>query len=176
MTVEIDILSSCPRWDAVLEDAAGLCRRAARAALDEARKGLSDADGRFVEVSIVLADNAEIADLNLRFRRREGATNVLSFPALPSGDGALEPAARPGPPLLLGDVVLAYETIADEANDQDKTLADHVAHLVIHGILHLLGYDHLDDAEAQIMEPLEIRALDALGVADPYAEAKSFVP
>lgn len=175
MTIEIDISFACPRWNAALEDAAGLCRRAVFAALNEACKGLSDTDGRLVEVSIVLADDMEVAGLNRQFRRREGATNVLSFPALPAGDRSLEFTDSGGPPVLLGDVVLAYETIAAEADDQGKSLGDHVTHLVIHGILHLLGYDHLDEAEAQIMEPLEIRALGALGVADPYAEEQHFV-
>jgi probable rRNA maturation factor len=136
---------------------------------------LTDVAGRQIEVSVVLADDAEIADLNQKFRDREGATNVLSFPALPDAGGMLYPAEPDGPPILLGDVVLAFETISAEAGHQGKSLADHFTHLVIHGILHLLGYDHLDEAEAQIMEQLEIRALGALGVADPYAEEQPFV-
>ncbi len=187
MITEIDIAISCSRWDAALEDAAGLCRRAVSAAFDEALGnealgglpgGMADAAGRPVEVSIVLADDAEVAGLNQQFRDRAGATNVLSFPAFAAEDGPLLSAgiAGPdGPPVLLGDVVLAFETIAAEAEDQGKTLADHVTHLVIHGIFHLLGYDHLEGAEAEIMEQAEIRALGALGVADPYAEEQPFV-
>ncbi|NQU71352.1 MAG: rRNA maturation RNase YbeY [Rhodospirillales bacterium] len=179
MIAEIDITHSCPRWDAALGDAAGLCRRAVFAALEEvaneAPGGLSDAAGRPVEISIVLADDAMVADLNLQFRDREGATNVLSFPALPAENEPLYPAGTDGPPMLLGDVVLAFETVAREAEDQGKKLGDHLTHLVIHGILHLLGYDHLDEAEAQTMEQLEIRVLGALGVPDPYVEEAPFV-
>lgn len=183
MIAVIDITHSCPRWDAALGDAAGLCRRAVFAALDavadkapnEFPGGLSDAAGRPVEISIVLADDATIAGLNLQFRDREGATNVLSFPALPSENEPHYSAGPDGPPVLLGDVVLAFETIAAEAEDQGKQLGDHFTHLVIHGILHLLGYDHLDEAEAQTMEQLEIRVLGALGVPDPYVEEAPFV-
>ena len=175
MTVEIDITHSSPRWVAALVDSAGLCRRAAAAALDEAVEGLPAATGRPIEVSIVLAEDRSVADLNLQFRGREGATNVLSFPALAAEDGPFDPLGADVPPVLLGDVVLAFETIAAEADDQGKTLADHCSHLVVHGILHLLGYDHLDSAEAKIMEQVEIRALGALDVADPYAEEQPFV-
>lgn len=179
MITEIDIAISCSRWDAALEDAAGLCRRAVFAAFDEARSGkpggLPVAAGRPIEVSIVLTDDTEIAGLNLRYRNRDGATNVLSFSTLPAEDGPAGPVGPVGPPILLGDVVLAFETIAAEADDQGKTLADHFSHLVIHGILHLLGHDHADEAEARIMEQLEIRALGVLGMADPYAEEQPFV-
>jgi probable rRNA maturation factor len=187
MIAEIDITHSCPRWDAALGDAAGLCRRAVFAVLHEVADkspnqlpgespvGLSDAADRSVEISIVLADDATIADLNLQFRDREGATNVLSFPALPAENEPHYPAGPDGPPALLGDVVLAFETVAAEAEDQGKPLGYHFTHLVIHGILHLLGYDHLDEAEAQTMEQLEIRVLGALGVPDPYAEESPFV-
>lgn len=170
MTAEIDISQSCSHWGSALDDAAGLCRRAAGAALNEAPEGVSAVAGGPVEVSIVLADDAVIADLNRQFRDRQGATNVLSFPALSAENQSLPPAGPDGPPVLLGDVVLAYETIATEAADQGKKLGDHVTHLVIHGMLHLLGYDHLDDAEAQTMEQLEIRILGVLDVPDPYAE------
>jgi probable rRNA maturation factor len=98
--------------------------------------------------------------LNRRWRGRDSATNVLSFPSGETGAG--------GRAVLLGDVVLAYETVAREAAAQGKTLADHLAHLVAHGVLHLLGFDHAEDAEARRMESLERRVLARLGVADPY--------
>ena len=115
-------------------------------------------------VTILLTDDATVRDLNARFRAKDYATNVLSFPA------ALQPGlAGPQP---LGDLALAYGVCATEAAAQGKTLADHLRHLVVHGVLHLLGHDHEDDAEAEAMEALEREILASLGVADPYrAEA-----
>lgn len=107
-------------------------------------------------VTISLADDETVADLNQRFRGKAGPTNVLSFPATES--------ARP----FLGDVILAYGVCAREAGEQGKPLSDHLQHLVVHGVLHLLGYDHLDDAEAQDMESRERMLLAKLGLKDPY--------
>ena len=118
-----------------------------------------------VEISVLLADDETVRALNARHRGRDNATNVLSFPAAVSAD-APDPAL-PGP-MLLGDVVLACETVAAEARAQDKAMADHVRHLVVHGVLHLLGYDHEDDAAAEVMERLEAEILKGFGVADPY--------
>jgi probable rRNA maturation factor len=115
-----------------------------------------------VEVSIVLANNKTVHDLNLRFRGIDKPTNVLSFPAL--GD---EPRPK-GVPRSLGDVVIAFETTKAEAKRDGKTLADHLTHLVVHGVLHLRGYDHERDRDAERMEALETRLLKSLGVADPY--------
>jgi probable rRNA maturation factor len=114
-------------------------------------------------VSVVLADDALVRRLNRQWRRIDAATNVLSFPSL---DQELPPKA----PFLLGDVVLAYETVSREAQEQGKDLADHLRHLVVHGILHLLGYDHEDPGQAEQMEALETQVLARLGVGDPYAE------
>jgi len=113
-----------------------------------------------VELSLVLADDAMVAQLNRQWRGRSGPTNVLAF--------ASEERASPPAPLLLGDVVLAYETVTREAKDQGKPLADHFRHLVIHGVLHLLGYDHEAAGPARRMERIETRVLATLGVADPY--------
>ena len=118
---------------------------------------------RRTEVSVVLADDALVRRLNRQWRRIDAATNVLSFPSL---DQELPPKA----PFLLGDVVLAYETVSREAQEQGKELADHLRHLVVHGILHLLGYDHEDPGQAEQMEALETQVLARLGVDDPYAE------
>lgn len=112
------------------------------------------------QVAIVLADDAEVQSLNRTWRGKDAPTNVLSFPA---DDASSEP--RP-----LGDVILGYETVAKEAGEQDIALADHVCHLTVHGVLHLLGFDHASDREAQEMEELERRALASLGIADPYAD------
>jgi probable rRNA maturation factor len=110
------------------------------------------------EVSVLLCDDAAIRTLNRDWRGLDKATNVLSFP----GPG---PLARRR---LLGDIAVAWETTAREAESEGKTSADHLAHLVVHGFLHLVGYDHETDADADEMEPLETEILAALGIADPY--------
>jgi probable rRNA maturation factor len=126
---------------------------AARAVAAAARAAGQPLPGR--EVSLVLSDDSGIRRLNAEWRNRDQATNVLSFP-------------QPGGPLL-GDIVLGYETVANEAALAGKPLDHHIAHLVVHGMMHLLGYDHEDDAEAERMEELERVALSTIGVPDPYA-------
>jgi probable rRNA maturation factor len=113
------------------------------------------------EVSILLTDDAEQQELNQQWRGKDSSTNVLSFPQI-------EPFA----PLvgLLGDITVARETVEREAVDQGVTLDDHFTHLVVHGFLHLLGYDHMNDAEALQMESLETQIMASLGVDDPYGE------
>ena len=113
------------------------------------------------EVSLLLCDDARIRDINREWRGLDKPTNVLSFPAAPRALLAKSPA--------VGDIAIAYETVAREAVDEGKTFRDHYMHMVAHGFLHLLGYDHETDAEAEEMEGLEISILGALGVADPYA-------
>lgn len=108
-------------------------------------------------ISILLTDDAALADLNGRFLGKPTPTNVLSFPAPANPEGHL------------GDIALAYGVCAREASAQGKTLAQHLSHLTVHGVLHLLGYDHLSDGEAEVMETLERTVLEALGVPDPYA-------
>ncbi len=125
-----------------------------------------------VEIGVRLASDAEMRSLNHQYRGRDIATNVLSF-AL-TADGAALKADVPQPagaPKLLGDVVAAYGICASEADDQAKSLADYLRHMVVHGILHLLGYDHETDDEAAQMEGLERDILAQLGVSDPYARA-----
>jgi len=119
---------------------------------------------RALELSIAFADDATVRDLNRDYRGQDKPTNVLSFE---SGDEA----DIPGEPLMLGDVVLARETCAREAVEAEKTFADHLTHLVIHGVLHLLGYDHEVEAEAEEMEALEIAILADMGIDNPYLEA-----
>jgi probable rRNA maturation factor len=133
-------------WTAALPDAVAAVERAARAAL-----GVIEGD-----VVVLLTDDAAVHDLNARFRDRDQPTNVLSFPAAES--------AAPH----LGDLVLAHGVCATEAAAQGKTLADHLTHLTVHGVLHLLGRDHVDEAEAEAMEAEERTLLATLGVADPY--------
>nr|WP_108051440.1 rRNA maturation RNase YbeY [Bosea sp. 124] len=113
------------------------------------------------ELSLLLTDDRRIRIVNRDWRGFDKATNVLSFPAAPPERIATSP--------ILGDIVIAYETVEREAQAEDKSLVDHFSHLVIHGLLHLLGEDHETEAEAQRMEGLEIAALARLGIADPYA-------
>jgi probable rRNA maturation factor len=110
------------------------------------------------EATIVLTDDSEIRELNRNWRGKDQPTNVLSFP---SGDA-------PGEPGALGDIVIAYETARKEADEESIALEDHVSHLVVHGVLHLLGFDHTNEDEAEKMEDLERKALASIGVADPY--------
>ena len=113
------------------------------------------------EVSLLLCDDARIREINREWRGLDKPTNVLSFPAAPRALLAKSPA--------VGDIAIAHETVAREAVEEGKTFRDHYMHMVAHGFLHLLGYDHETDAEAEEMEGLEISILGALGVADPYA-------
>ena len=147
-------------WRRGLPGYVALARRAAGSALDLGAR--ATALGANAELTLVFADDALVRALNRDFRGRDEPTNVLSFSAR---DGR---APAPGAPLLLGDVVLAYETAAAEAAASGRPLADHVAHLVVHGVLHLLGHDHARAADAKRMEALEVRILAGLGVADPY--------
>ncbi len=165
--VLIEVLVEAPLWQA-LPDAEGIVHRAIELASD--KKVLGHHHGG--EISVLLCDDAAIADLNARWRGQDRPTNVLSFPAPP-------PLAPPGPgnkaPLTalhgapLGDIAIAYETVAREAREQGKTVADHLAHLAVHGFLHLLGYDHHIEVEAERMERLERDILARIGIADPYA-------
>ena len=150
--IEIEVEDAA--WTAALPDVDAVVLRAATAAL-----GAVEGD-----VVLLLTDDAGVQDLNARFRDKDRPTNVLSFPAAEM-PGDLEPHLEPH----LGDIVLAYGVCATEAETQGKTLADHLSHLVVHGVLHLLGRDHEDDAEAEEMEAEEREILAALGVADPYA-------
>lgn len=152
----IDVIVESPLWGSV-QEAEAWARPAALAALPPERADC--------ELSVVLADDQAVRRLNARFRRRNAPTNVLSFlpPAFPprwnGGSGA---------PLFLGDVVLAYETTRAEAAAAHKEFLHHATHLVVHGVLHLLGYDHRSEEEADTMEARERMILMRLGMPDPY--------
>ena len=156
MKPKIEITRTSPLWRA-LPGVEKLARRAIGASL--AASGARILDG--AEVSVQLADDTQIQALNAQWRGLDKPTNVLSFPA------AAPPKIDAVP--MLGDIVVAFETAEREAAEEDKTLADHAAHLVVHGFLHLLGYDHQIAAEANQMEMLETHILAKLGIADPYA-------
>ncbi|HMM14048.1 MAG TPA: rRNA maturation RNase YbeY [Parvibaculum sp.] len=164
--LEIDILRETGDWPAPAE---GWVRRAAEHAYVVA------GPSQGAELCIVLADDAFVRNLNRTYRGIDKPTNVLSFPmsAMPVAAGGEPMWAGEGQMLLLGDVVLAQETIAREAAEQAKSFGDHLSHLVVHGILHLLGHDHEEDAEAEEMEALERDILEDLGIADPYAAERA---
>ena len=150
MTLAIDIAVEHEAWSA-LGDLDARVRIAVDAALAASGAEVSSD----TELSLVLCDDAFIRDLNQRWRGKDKATNVLSFP---SAD-----------PAMLGDIVVAYETCAREAQDEGRPLADHLSHMLVHGVFHLVGFDHEDDDDAEEMEQRESQALARLGIASPYA-------
>ncbi|MBT4769078.1 MAG: rRNA maturation RNase YbeY [Rhodospirillaceae bacterium] len=165
---EIFVEISCPQWRQSLADPDALCRKAILAALEAvwktrgAQSSVLQGESKAVyEISLVLADDAFLRRLNRDFAGKDKATNVLAFVA-----GEDEGATS------LGDVAIAYETVAREAVEHDKTVEDHLAHLVVHGMLHLLGYDHDSDASALTMETQEVLILSHLGIGDPYDAAE----
>ena len=142
----------------------------AEAALAAAVRDLADREGQPFpedppEVSLVLADDAMMADINSQWRNQPKPTNVLSFPAFP-----LVPGGQPGP--MLGDIILARETIEREAADLGKPVDEHVTHLIVHGFLHLFGYDHIENSDAEKMEAIETRILTSLDLSDPYGDTE----
>jgi probable rRNA maturation factor len=146
-----------------------LARRAAEAAIAESAFPQLTASDRPVEISVLLTGDEKVRDLNAEYRDKHQPTNVLSFPMVDPED--LRDANIAGPELLLGDIILARGVCAAEAENKGVTLEQHAAHLLVHGTLHLLGYDHHDEGEAAEMEAREIRALGRLGIANPYEEA-----
>jgi probable rRNA maturation factor len=159
MELDVDIERPWPpaAWRTLAERAA---RAAAQVAPELANPRLS--------TSLLLTSDAEIHALNREWRQRDKPTNVLSFPMLERAE--LLALAPNGPPELLGDIALAHETCAREAAEKGIPLADHAAHLIVHGLLHLAGHDHeISAADAEAMEALEVLALELVGIADPYS-------
>lgn len=154
--LEIDIDMRCRLWRDALPDVEETCRAAAASALAVARRPPGE-----VEISLVLADDDFVQALNRSWRGRDAPTNVLAFPC----DAGPQDVA---PRRLLGDVVVAFGTAMREAAADGIPPRHHLAHLVVHGVLHLLGFDHVADGDAARMEPLEAAALSRLGIADPY--------
>jgi len=148
--IAIDVLVESARWNG-FANAAAIVRRAVK----EAAAALSTPRA---ELAIVLSDDSAVRELNRTWRGIDAATNVLSFPAMRTS----------GNPLLLGDIVLACETVAAEAGTQRKPFSHHLAHLAVHGFLHLLGYDHESNEDAAAMEQLERNILQRLAISDPY--------
>jgi len=146
-----------------------LARDAALAAIAESAFPQLAACERPVEISVRLTGDEEVRKLNSRWRSRDKTTNVLSFPLVEQHD--LQQANVSGPEILLGDIVLARGVCATEAAEKNVPFEDHATHLLVHGTLHLLGYDHHKDEEAADMEAREVRALARLGISDPYEDA-----
>lgn len=156
--IEIEIVIESPLWKQH-RGAKALLRRA----IAEAAAMVPPTAG---ELAIVLTDDAAIRTLNRDWRGKDSTTNVLSFPAR-------GPRAAPGTPCLLGDIVIAHETTEREARAEHKPFAHHLAHLAVHGFLHLAGYDHEADDEADAMERLEALILAQLAIPDPYAARRA---
>jgi probable rRNA maturation factor len=155
MTIEIDIAVESEKWAAIELDS--LVARAVEAARTESNVELAPS----AEISLLFCDDARIRELNREWRRLDKPTNVLSFPA---SDPSRLAQAR-----LLGDIAIAFETVERESIDEHKSLSDHLSHMVVHGFLHLVGYDHESEDDAEVMEAAERRALARLNIADPYA-------
>lgn len=147
-------------WSEAIGEVEAFCERVVEAALRAAAPRIA---GR-AEVSILLTDDARGRELNRAWRGQDHATNVLSFPVADEPHGKV----AVGQPVQLGDIVLAFETVRREAAEAGIPFADHLAHLLVHGTLHLLGHDHLQPSEAEAMERREVEILAGLGVADPY--------
>ena len=165
----IDLIVEDPAWDRALPDLPGVAARAAQVALTGA--GLDPAG---YQIALLACDDARISALNADFRGRPAPTNVLSWPAFdlspdsPGNRPPPPPRPDPGADLPLGDVAIALQTCEEEAKSAQIPLKNHVTHLILHGCLHLLGYDHQTEEDAVIMEGIESRGLTGIGIADPY--------
>ena len=157
MKMDIIVSTPCRAWLTDLPDAVATGKKVVRLTLAQA-----DLECNIVEVGVTLTDNVEMRTLNRNHRQQDKPTNVLSFavqnPDVPHHAG----------PLLLGDIVLAHGLVLEEAQQQGKCLHDHYCHLLVHGTLHLLGHDHVEEEEAAEMEAKEVSILDGIGIADPY--------
>lgn len=162
MTLKVALRVDAAAWKNELSDVRKLVKTAASAAWLAGNTGDFKLPVRSAEVSVLLADDAAIHALNKTYRGIDRPTNVLSFAAL---DDADEPIVDP---LLLGDIAVAFETTKREAEEQKISMADHLFHLIVHGVLHLIGYDHMTDADAAEMEALEIEILARNGMENPY--------
>jgi probable rRNA maturation factor len=156
MSLMCDVLLDDSRWSERL-NLETLVNQAVQKAVEVTTPKLHPA----AEVSFTFADDARIRELNLEWRDKDAPTNVLSFPASQAADLTKAP--------LLGDIILAYETIEREAAEEGKPFAHHATHMIVHGFLHLIGYDHMNDAEAAEMENFESEILGRLGIPDPWA-------
>lgn len=166
---EIDVSIQENEWSQSFLDVETIARNAMLLSLEMASRP-PKLRGREIEASIVLANDDLLHVLNREYRGQDKPTNVLSFATL-DGDDPLPPQG----PVHIGDIILAYQTLDREAKEQGKFFKDHFIHIVVHGTLHLLGYDHITEDEANIMESTEIRILEKMNIQNPYTET-NFVP
>ena len=157
--VAVSVIVEHDAWREAIADPLPLLRRAAAAAVSETRRQRRSRAAWTPVVAVALMDDRAMRKLNKTYRGKDKPTNVLSFPSGESGEGKRR---------RLGDVAMALGTVKREAKAQGKSLPDHVTHLMVHAVLHLLGYDHEADPDAEEMEAIERKALAALGIADPY--------
>lgn len=164
MNLRVDLRIDVGQWKKTLPDVVSFVKKAAKIAWKRGNAGDFKIPVKQAEVSILLTDDAAVHELNKRYRNVDRPTNVLSFAALDDED---EPIVDP---MLLGDVIVAFETTEREAADQGITFENHLFHLIVHGMLHLIGYDHIDDQDALEMESLEIKILEENGIGNPYED------
>lgn len=166
--ITIDVLCEDEQWEKEIPDVTKHIKKIVTHTLS-----FTGLNQQSLEICIVLANDVFIQDLNHRFRHKDKPTNVLSFPSMDIDPDTTEEFVKSigahDIPMHLGDVTLAFETILHEAQQQEKSFQDHLSHLLIHGILHLLGYDHIEEEDAQKMEKFEITILEAIGIENPYA-------
>ena len=168
--LSIDFSVDDDRWN-TLSGAIDTIERGVRIAYQNATKTIpisASPSTPAVEISVVLCDDGDIQILNRDYRGKDSPTNVLSFALMDGNDATDHMPVVDGMPHMLGDVIMAMDTIEREAQQQNKPFLSHLCHLSIHGTLHLLGYDHINDADATAMETLEIELLKQLGIKDPY--------
>ena len=164
MTYDIDITIQNKNWLKQIENIEAYSKKVITGILRKISNNVEH-----TEISIVLADNVFIQNLNKEYRHKDKPTNVLSFP-ITEPDEAMNNI----PFLALGDIIIALETIQNEAKDQNKSIQDHFTHMLVHGCLHLFHYDHFTDVQALEMEALEIEILDGLGIKNPYEDEKIY--
>ncbi|MBO0332575.1 rRNA maturation RNase YbeY [Sneathiella sp. CAU 1612] len=172
-TIDLATTISDSPWRETVPDIDDLAAEAVRATLlsvsPEFRlTPIAGAPKPTVEISLVFTNDADIHALNRDYRDKDKPTNVLSFPDTPLNQTELANAVLMGEPLLLGDIVMARETLIREAKEQSKSFRDHLTHLLVHGVLHLAGFDHMEENEAEKMENLEIMILQSLHIPNPY--------
>lgn len=168
--IELDVTVSDPAWESDCDDCEGIVRTAIDTtwSMSPVAAELTTI-GVIPEISVVLGNDDLVQTLNREYRNIDKPTNVLSFAQLDGEDGWEAPDEAG--PATLGDLVLGLETVRREAGSEKKAFADHFTHLVVHGMLHLLGYDHIEDDEAEEMESLEIQILARLGIRNPYEDS-----
>jgi probable rRNA maturation factor len=164
--LELDVLIEEEGWEGCVPNVGARCRDAARAAWLVSVPSQPSLQEEPATACLLLTSDERIRDLNRRFRGLDKPTDVLSFPAVEAD--VLAAAGAEGPPPELGDIAIALQTTLADATREGRPVGDHLSHLVIHGMLHLFGYDHQRDEEAREMEALEVRILAGLGIPDPY--------